>query len=810
MNKELINNILKIYNDILDFNFINCPQMARERYIKINYILITLLNYMKLKNKFQKTIENNDNIKYIFKNLKELNFITQEEEEFIIEFLHENIINLNELFKILKTNNVHEYIFEFYEEILSLDIVLNNNKYTIIKENNSRDRLGAYYTSDDLANEVIEKTLKKYLIKKLNVELNELEFLISKKNTLILHILKESKFVDLSCGTGHFIIALINFLEKIAMSQDDLENMLFNIFGFDVDFVALQIIKTEILIKSNNLNNILKIHSNFILGNTLIDTPNNNYFEKISLISKGYINHLKLGINQKEYEKLFDVIIGNPPWEKIRFEDKNFFSNYCPNIAKITKKDERKKEIDNLENTNPNLMNYYKIFNEELEKCKNQIKQNERFKNSANGELNTYSLFTELAINFLSEKGYIGIIVKSSLITSVSNSKLFLYLLNNQMIVSLDDFINKLKIFPIDSRERFSVIILSKYKEKNFNLKMMLKVPKEINDYNISEIILDKNLLNKINPKTYMIPNISSNLELKLLISLYSKFNIFEKEFPKSKFGRLVHLTSHSKYIHRSENSNNIPIYEGKFIEIYDNKFSTFENINFDVAYTSKASARLMTNEEKIKRNYYPKSRYFIEKEKWNDITKKYPNKYSIVWRSLTSASNKRVTLASLLPHCPTIQSIQLLQYEDNYEILLIILSLFNSAIFDFIVKLKLNGIDLTQTIIKQIPVPSIIKFEETIIFKGIKASIKHHIFQRISSLYKFDDKLDSFFTNIPNLNNLEKFDLKNRRNLILELDFLIFKVYDVNTVNEITTIIKEFPKYYSQNDLDYILSFIQ
>lgn len=799
MNKKLLLKILELHNVLQNFNTKNCPKVARSIYIKTNYIVITFFNYIKLCNQFKELIKYKDIID-IYNYLEKLKFITDYELKFINTFMYNNTQLFNELFKILKENSCSENIFNFYEELLSFDVILNNNKYCITKENKARDRSGAYYTSEQLADEVNIKVLTKYLEKKLKkkrVNLFDLDSIEKKEAT---EVLINSKFTDLSCGTGHFLISLVKILKKIISSETDLKKIICNISAFDIDFIALQILKIEFILKINDISLIYKISPNFIIGNTLINIEEIDNFNKLNLISEGYINHSKLGINHNKYDNAFDIIIGNPPWEKIRFEDKNFFTNYYPEISKITKKNEREEKIKFLGSINPSLEDYYNNFKNEIETSKTLIKNNLRMLHSAFGELNTYSLFSELSVAFLKKEGFISLIVKSSLITSSSNSKLFSFLLENNMIISLDDFINKLKIFPIDSRERFTVITLSKYTQKEFSLKMMLTAPSEINQ--AKNIILNKTLLNKINPINKMIPNISSKDDLKILISLYNNFNIFEFEFPKAKFGRLVHLTSHARFIHKTKNENLIPIFEGKFIERYDNKFSTFEGLPEEKCYASKANAQQILEENKNEFTTTPTSRYFIEETKWKEITKNYPYKYSIVWRSLTSATNKRITLASLLKHRPTTQSIQLLQYEDNYEILLLILSLFNSVIFDFIVKLKLNGIDLTQSIIKQIPVPSINSFNQIIIFKNVKSSIKNLIIQRIIRLYKNDFELIDFFKNFSI--NENDYAYKNRKEIVLEIDYLISLVYKLSP-NELKNIIKEFPKDFTDKDIDYI-----
>ena len=60
------------------------------------------------------------------------------------------------------------------------------------------------------------------------------------------------------------------------------------------------------------------------------------------------------------YEKGgFDVIIGNPPWEKIKLQEKEFFSTRDEKIANATNKAKRNKLINRLRETNPKLYEEY-------------------------------------------------------------------------------------------------------------------------------------------------------------------------------------------------------------------------------------------------------------------------------------------------------------------------------------------------------------------------------------------------------------------------------------------------------------------
>lgn len=111
-----------------------------------------------------------------------------------------------------------------------------------------------------------------------------------------------------------------------------------------------------------------------------------------------------------------------------------------------------------------------------------------------------------------------------------------------------------------------------------------------------------------------MIPNISHNGELEFLVSIYER---------------------------------------------YTAKYATFSGMDESDKYKNKASSKLICD---IDGKEYPESRFFIKEEVWNNLAKNFNDEGVIAWRSLTSATNRRTMLATVLPLLPTCQSIQILQ----------------------------------------------------------------------------------------------------------------------------------------------------
>ncbi len=775
------------------------PQKARREFVLTNFLMFEYLIFRRLlETNTLRNINSKLGLDDVLKVLYKYKQIDEYEHEVLVDHYNEHKKALE---SITSEMAIHENIdlYEIYEEILEIDLKVVDGLFQTVVDNKSRDRSGAYYTSHKLANMLTKAAVDKYIHNKLGTE-ESIEKLCKSNASELDVIISNIKIIDMSCGTGHFIMAAYNYLINISkISEIDVIKRL---YGMDIDLIALKIIISELVIKAKKIEVFGVVNDNFFFGNSLIDEAADKS-TKLKYYLDNIIYARSFGSNQAKMLGYFDIVIGNPPWEKVRFEDENFFSSYAPHISLLSKKNERAKEISQLNELNRGLDSYYREFNTNMNIIKEEIKSNPIYSHSSKGELNTYALFTELGFRFLKEDGELCLILKSSIITSVANQSLFNFLVDGRHIDSIFEFNNSKKIFPIDSRERFAVLYCSKISKGKFELKMNMS---DLDSMFHSEgkMMIDKDLLEKINPVTKMMPNITSKKILESLIKFHNTFACFGEEYSNVKYGRLVHFTNHADYIIREHEEGFIPIYEGKFIEVYDNKFSTFSDMSNADKYKAKASARMTCEEEKKDVMMISESRFFIEKSKWGEISKNYQAEYSLYWRSLTSSTNRRTTLATILPHIPTSQSIQLLQNGEDHEGLLLILSLFNSVIFDYLVKNKLSGIDLTQTVIKQIPVPTRSKFDRVIQFKGKNATIKEHVFARIKKLYNNDIRLKDLWAGITMehgwYHELDNSRIKN----IIELDKLIAVVYDVDK-EELLDIVSYFPKFYDLDSITYL-----
>jgi len=694
---------------------------------------------------------------------------------------------------------------DLYEALLSVELSCENNNVILDYGKSYRNSLGSYYTPNVLAKNCVELAIDSFIENKIGIP----EYSKSKHQdsikTEVRNLILKSKLADFSSGGGNFLVELVNYFSNYISSDiRHIECFYMNIYAIDVDFLALEIAKFELLSLTKSWHLIKNINSNYIHGNPLLITyPLTSVEERMELFSSGYAYHEKIGIPFDLISKM-DVIVGNPPWEKIRLEEKSFFKQSLPSISTINRKNERHKVIQELEKINPLLYSYYKNTSEQLEKAKNQIKKNKNLTISSSGELNTYALFTELAFRKQNKGGVVGLLLKSAIVISPVNKLLFQYLVDNNKIFGVFDFINKNKIFAIDSRERFCFLMLRDSKNEEFYFLTNLIDIAKMKDRSAWQK-MNRSNLELINPATRMLPNTKGAEQMSLLLEIIRNNSTFNKEFSKAEFGRIVHFTSHSEFIYKTEKKGLTPILEGKFIHQFDGRYADFSDVSIINSYGSKSRAIKIPIEKKRDSKYLTKSRFYIGEEKWEKLSRRFSGDYMLAWRSLTSSSNYRTCISTILPFQPASQSIQFLQMET--ELLPIICGVFNSVTFDYVLRIKLSGIDLTQTIVKQMPIPSLNKLKSVVLWEGKESSlfdlISNYTLTLLSDDGRFDKLIASYITDKSILNN-DYIDLDQRRLVQNKIDLLVAFAYDIS-LEQFSTITKHFDKYFQPQDLKWM-----
>lgn len=664
-----------------------------------------------------------------------------------------------------------------YDALLASEFCVQPERVGYKIDKVSRDIAGAYYTSSDFSAQITYRALESYMDRKRRRAIDSDSFACCNEYENI-------TFLDYSCGCGEFLLAVIQYFDNHVLGYSR-KKLATQLRGVDVNPIALMITIARIVsaVEAEDDENLLReVAKNFIVGNPLLHS------DKIAPLEVRFdnfaLNRLYAeteGINCLELEQQNLVVLGNPPWEKLRFEERAFFRPVCPAISAISQKNKREKEIKKLAVNWLELLEYYQLLQDDYASVKKEIPKHPLLKVSLVGELNTYAMFAELASRLTEKDGFAAIIAKSALVTSTCYSSCFRHFVNQGSLSEVFLFDNREKLFQIDSREKFCVLFFGG--EHAGGIKVHYGLTKQEQILSSVPINVTSEELELINPETGLLPNVADSKEFSFLLRTHRSLSVFAKEFPKCHFGRLVHLTAHAEHISTKSEKTQVPIYEGKFIEQYDNRFSTFAGMSADERYQAKASARRQPGDSFVAPKPAPECRYFIDKKFWESFLDRYDQPYSLCWRSLTSPTNQRTMIASIIPSMPTCQSVQLLQ-TTPVEDLLMILALFNSKVFDFFVRLKMGGIDLTQSVVRQIPVPFREAWNSMVTLHGVDYTALDAVRALERLLYRNEPDLCGLWDGVPEIKNADNY-YKTAADVREEIDKIIFQMYGLTSAEE-------------------------
>ena len=260
-----------------------------------------------------------------------------------------------------------------------------------------------------------------------------------------------------------------------------------------------------------------QVAGNFLVGNPLLHTGQSAPLE--SRFDNFALNRLYAqseGIDCLQLAQPGLVVLGNPPWEKIRLEERAFFRPLCPEISELPQKNQRAEKMEALKAEWPELADYYRLLQGDYAQLRKMIAGHPLLDASLVGERNTYALFAELACRLAKAGGFAAIIVKSALVTSTCYAPCFRALLKSGQLREVFLYENREKIFPIDSREKFCILFFGQSDGRGLDVHYNLSTQDEI----LTSVPLGvtQDILERINPETGMLPNVAGPDEFLFLL----------------------------------------------------------------------------------------------------------------------------------------------------------------------------------------------------------------------------------------------------------------------------------------------------
>jgi len=431
----------------------------------------------------------------------------------------------------------------------------------------------------------------------------------------------------------------------------------------------------------------------------------------------------------------FDCVLGNPPWERIKLQEEEFFSSRNADIATAKNKAERTQRIKLLEQglltatLFPELplspiqagaeISLYKTFitaRRVAEAASIYVHVNGdeggRYPLTGVGDVNTYALFAESISQLMSKSGRAGFIVPTGIATDDSTKRFFGYIAKNELLVSLYDFENREAIFPGVHRS-FKFCLLTLGIEKEANFAFFLTNISQINDSRRRFSLTSEDFL-RINPNTLTCPIFRSTLDAELTRKIYQKVPVFIREqrgpIPESnswgiRFVMMFHMANDSHLFYDQPKDDALPLYEGKMCDFYDHRSASYEDRGSDRGYRVLPST---TIENYQNPNYTTRPFYWIDRQEAQcRLPEDWKFEWMLIFKKVTSPTNERTFLTSLLPMVGVGDSMNLVIPNASLGALRIVGLIANMAslILDFFARQKIGGVNTNYFHVRQLPI---------------------------------------------------------------------------------------------------------
>jgi len=398
----------------------------------------------------------------------------------------------------------------------------------------------------------------------------------------------------------------------------------------------------------------------------------------------------------------FDCVLGNPPWERIKLQEEEFFASRDPQIAAAPNKAARARLIKALEETNPVLFQEFEDARHAAECASKFVRQSSRYPLTAVGDVNTYALFAEHFRNLTNANGRAGVIVPTGIATDDTTKDFFGDMVEKRSLASLFDFENKEAIFPgVHRSYKFCLLTLSGAPVKQAQFIFFATRVEHLRDER-RRFSLDPAEIALYNPNTRTMPVFRTRADAELTRKIYQQVPVLVNERTGENpwgvsFLRMFDMSNDSGLFVTEPREGYVRLYEAKMFHQYDHRWATYDN-NADVRDT------LWT--EKCEPTFQVKARYYVKKNEVASKLDDWQNKWGLVFRGVGRATDERTSIFTIVPMVGLGNSAPFVKFRMNNPILsTCLLGCFNSIIFDYAIRLKVPGININFFIVKQYPV---------------------------------------------------------------------------------------------------------
>ncbi len=498
----------------------------------------------------------------------------------------------------------------------------------------------------------------------------------------------------------------------------------------------------------------------------------------------------------------FDAVIGNPPWERIKLQDIEFFGRRAPEIALAPTAARRKQMIERLEQSSPELWQEYLQAREQAERLLAWTRKSEQFPLMGRGDTNLYAVMIERGRSLLCERGRLGFVVPSGIATDKTTSGFFGDLVERRSLQTLLDFENRRGHFRDVHRElKYSIVILSGGAEQEqVECGFFLHDPEDAEDPE-RVFTLNAEDFALFNPNTLNCPVFRTRRDAELTRAIYRAAPVLVRHTDKGeenpwgvRYLRMFDMTNDSDLFRiaaeleadgfypvagnrwQRGNAVFVPLYEGKMIHHFDHRYANA--VATEEATKSAQATEINTTRQKADPGFSATPRYWVPADALpEDATRA---RWYLGFRDIANPNNVRTFIAAAIPLSGVGNTLPLLLGRDRGRRDAALLANLCSFALDYVARRKAGSRHVNFFIVEQLPVLPPERYEEE--FGGVR--LADFVSERVLELTYTAHDMAGFAEDMGYVDEQGEvrppfaWDEERRLHLRCQLDALSFHLY--------------------------------
>ena len=510
----------------------------------------------------------------------------------------------------------------------------------------------------------------------------------------------------------------------------------------------------------------------------------------------------------------FDAVIGNPPWDRIKLQQVEWFAARRPEIAKAQRAADRKKMIAALEKAADPLAEAFAEASERAVFAAHMARASGDYPLLSGGDVNLYSLFVERAMTLVNPHGMVGLLTPSGIASDKTAAKFFKGVATEGRLRALYDFENKKVFFPdVHASFKFCVFVASSSPSgKPAKCAFYLHNVSELDDPKRCFPLTAQDFA-LVNPNTGTAPIFRSRRDAELTTAIYSSLPVLVdrskgtevKAWPVQ-YSTMFHMTNDSGLFRTKQELEEregafpidgnrfgspsgewVPLYQGRMIHQFDHRANSV-GFNPESTHNPYLSEEV-TEAQHADPCFLPNPQFWVPA---HNVEEALPQSrgYTLGFRDIARPTDMRTVIASIVPWAGYGNKVPLLVEGDNEATTNLVANL-NSVCLDFVARQKIHGTSMNWYIVEQLPVVPLARYESTPFGPKTAAQI---IREAVLELTYTAHDMAPFARDLGYDGDPFVWDDDRRLQLRAKLDAVFFHLYGVTDRDDIRYIYSTFP----------------